>query len=255
MLVSREVARPRSDDFVPRLLRAATRVFARKGLKRARMTDIAREMGVAHGSLYNYVESKEALFLLLIERWGNLDHAAGTQLPIKTPSMTRIVERLQGRIESVFPLPTLDGAIPRQRPSDPQAELESVVRELYVRTEESREGADILEKSALDMPELCRLFFEQVRRGLFERMTRYVDARVRDGSFREVDPPVAARFIVETVTFFARHRHLDPDPLPHDDQAIRDSVIPLIVSSLLSATRPAPYRGRADHRRSRRKAR
>lgn len=199
------------------------------------MTDIAREMGVAHGSLYNYVESKEALFLLLIDRWGNLDHSVGTQLPIKTPSMTRIVERLQHRIESVFPLPTLDGAIARRRPSNPQEELESIVRELYVRTEESREGADILERSALEMPELGRLFVEQVRRGLFERMTQYVDARVHDGSLRHVDPAVAARFIVETVTFFARHRYLDPDPLPRDDKAIRESVIPLIVGSLLVA--------------------
>ena len=253
MLVSREVARPRSDDFVPRLLRAATRVFARKGLKRARITDIAREMGVAHGSLYNYVESKEALFLLLIERWGNLDYAAGTQLPIKTPSMGRIVERLQDRIESVFPLPTLDGAVSRRRPSDPQEELESIVRELYVRTEESREGADIIERSAPDIPELGRLFFEQVRRRLFDRMTRYVDARVRDGSFRTVDPAVAARFIVETVTFFARHRHLDPDPLPHDDKGIRESVIPLIVDSLLVA--PGRDHRRTQRHRTRRKAR
>jgi hypothetical protein len=165
--------------------------------------------------------------------------------------MTRIVVRLQGRIEAVFPLPALDGAISRRRPADPQQELESVVRELYARTEESREGADILEKSALDMPELCRLFFERVRRGLFERMTRYVAARVRDGSFRQVDPAVAARFIVETVTFFARHRHLDPDPLPHNDQAIRDSVIHLIVGSLLSAPGRTPHR--AGNRRASRK--
>jgi AcrR family transcriptional regulator len=206
-----------------------------------------------NGSLYNYVESKEALFLLLIERWGNLGRAAGTELPIKTPPMTQIVERLQGRIESVFPLPILEAAISRRRSSDPEEELESVVRELYLRTEESREGADILERSALDMPELCRLFFEQVRRGLFERMTRYVAARVCDGSFRQVDPTVAARFIVETVTFFARHRHLDPDPLPHTDQTIRDSVIPLIVGSLLVAPRRDPRR--TGRHRARRKGR
>lgn len=247
------MARPRTADVIPRLLRAATRVFARKGLKRTRMTDIAREMGVAHGSLYNYVESKEALFLLLIERWGNLEQIGETELPIKTPTMPRIVERLQGRIESVFPLPTLDGAISRRRRADPERELESVVRELYLRTEESREGADILERSALDMPELGRLFFEQVRRGLFERMTRYVAARVRDGSFKQVDPAVAARFVVETVTFFARHRHLDPDPLPHDDHAVRDAVIPLIVGSLLVA--PGHDRRRTRRTRTPRKAR
>jgi hypothetical protein len=65
----------------------------------------------------------------------------------------------------------------------------------------------------------------------------YVDARVRDGSFRHGDPAVAARFIVEIVTFFARHRHLDPDPLPHDDKAIRESVIPLIMGALVSVPR------------------
>ena len=72
-----EMVRPRSPEFVPRMLAAAARVFARTGLKQARMTDIAREMGVAHGSLYNYVESKEALFLLLVEQWGRPDLQLG----------------------------------------------------------------------------------------------------------------------------------------------------------------------------------
>lgn len=228
------VVRPRSQDFLPRLLQAATRVFVRGGLKRARMGDIAREMGVAHGSLYNYVESKEALFLLLIERWGNLTLPADVELPVKTPSMEAIVDRLRHRVESVFPLPALDAALARRRPANPARELEDVVRELYLRTEESRDGATILERSALDVPELYQLFFEQVRRGLFERMTRYVTNRMRDGDFLKTDPEVAARFIVESVTFFARHRHLDPDPLLHDDEAIRDSIIVLVTRSLIA---------------------
>ena len=65
------MARQRSADFLDRLLAAATKVFAEKGLQRARMSDVAREMGVAHGSLYNYVESKEALFYLLVDRGAN----------------------------------------------------------------------------------------------------------------------------------------------------------------------------------------
>jgi AcrR family transcriptional regulator len=197
------------------------------------MADIAREMGVAHGSLYNYVESKEALFLLLIERWGNLEVPFNADLPVKAPSMPAIVDRLRHRVASVFPLPVLDAALARRRPADPARELEGIVRELYLRTEESREGATILERSALDVPELYQQFFEQVRRGLFERMTRYVDARMRNGAFLKTDPAVAARFIVESVTFFARHRHLDPDPLPHDDESIRDSIIVLVTNSLI----------------------
>jgi TetR/AcrR family transcriptional regulator, fatty acid metabolism regulator protein len=40
---------------------AAVRVFARKGFHSARVGDIATEAGVAHGLLYHYFESKDAL--------------------------------------------------------------------------------------------------------------------------------------------------------------------------------------------------
>ena len=40
---------------------AAVRVFARKGFHNARVGDIAAEAGVAHGLLYHYFESKDAL--------------------------------------------------------------------------------------------------------------------------------------------------------------------------------------------------
>ena len=40
---------------------AAVRVFARKGFHSARVGDIAAEAGVAHGLLYHYFESKDAL--------------------------------------------------------------------------------------------------------------------------------------------------------------------------------------------------
>jgi AcrR family transcriptional regulator len=207
------------------MLQAAARVFARHGLKASRMADIAREMGVAHGSLYNYVESKEALFLLLVDQWGHqaID-LAGQELPLKTPPMQSLVKR--------------------RRPADPQSELHAIVRELFVLTERSREGATILEKSARDVPELFGLFFEQVRRDLFERMTRYVAMRVQEGSFAAADPATAARFIIESVTFFARHRFLDPHPQPLDDDAVRHTVVDLVTRSLISQQRRPPTRPR-----------
>jgi AcrR family transcriptional regulator len=227
------MVRHRSADFVPRLLQAATRVFARQGLKGSRMADIAREMGVAHGSLYNYVESKEALFLLLVDQWGRADlDLRERELPLKTPPMERIVSRLRQRVAETFPLPALDAALRRRRPANPQAELRAVVEELFDQTERSREGATILERSARDVPELFGLFFEQVRRDLFERMTRYLTIRMQDGAFHGTDPPTAARFIIESVTFFARHRFLDPHPQTLDDGAVRQTIVDLVTRSL-----------------------
>lgn len=197
------------------------------------MADIAREMGVAHGSLYNYVESKEALFLLLVDQWGRSDvDLSDQELPLKTPSMPGIAGRLRQRVDEVFPLPLLDAALARRQPTDARGELAAIVHELFTQTEKSREGATILERSAREVPELFRLFFEQVRRDLFERMTRYVAMRMQGGLFAPADAPTAARFIIETVTFFARHRFLDPDPQRLDDEAVKKTVIELVTRSL-----------------------
>jgi AcrR family transcriptional regulator len=222
------------------MLQAAARVFARHGLKASRMADIAREMGVAHGSLYNYVESKEALFLLLVDQWGGDDvDLAGRDLPLKTPPMESIAARLRDRVAETFPLRELDAALKRRRPADPRAELQAIVLELFVQTERSRDGATILEKSARDVPELFALFFEQVRRDLFARLTRYVATRITTGDFHSADAPTAARFIIESVTFFARHRFQDPHPQDLDADAVRQTIVDLVTRSLIPST-PLP---------------
>jgi hypothetical protein len=141
--------------------------------------------------------------------------------------------RLRNRVDETFQLPALDAALRIGRPSDAAGELREVVRELFVRTEETREGATILERSALDVPELYQLFFGQVRQRLFDRMTRYVTMRIHAGGFALADPVVAGRFIIETVTFFARHRHLDPAPTTFNDDIVRHSIVDLITRSLI----------------------
>ncbi len=50
------------------ILRAATRVFARHGFFNAQMADIAREAGVAAGTVYLYFRSKDELLVSIFER-------------------------------------------------------------------------------------------------------------------------------------------------------------------------------------------
>jgi len=55
------------------ILDAAIRVFARQGFHACRVSDIAREAGVAYGLVYHYFESKEeVLNELFSERWSVL---------------------------------------------------------------------------------------------------------------------------------------------------------------------------------------
>jgi len=65
--------RSTSEDKRRQLLAAAVRVFARSGYHGARVGDIAREAGVAHGLLYHYFASKEdVLRAIFRENWGEL---------------------------------------------------------------------------------------------------------------------------------------------------------------------------------------
>jgi AcrR family transcriptional regulator len=241
------VARTRPPDRLEQLRAAALRVFAHKGLRRTRMSDIAHEMGVAPGTLYTYVESKEALFHWLVEHGADPILAQSQALPIPTPARGEIEKRLREQSDRVLRLPALEAALARTRVRDAHAELEAIARELYVEVERTRGPADAIERSALDLPELFQVFFVETRRLLFEKLTRYVGRRMRAGHFRAVaDPAVAARWLVETIVYFARHRYGDPDPsvLP-SDEVVRESVIPLVVASLV------PDAPRAGARRTR----
>ena len=56
-----------------RILDAAVRVFAEHGYHGARVGDIAKDAGVAHGLLYHYFASKDdVLRTIFVENWGEL---------------------------------------------------------------------------------------------------------------------------------------------------------------------------------------
>jgi AcrR family transcriptional regulator len=50
-----------------RIIEAAIKVFAKKGYHQAKMTDIAKEVGVSKGTLYQYFKSKEDLFEAVVQ--------------------------------------------------------------------------------------------------------------------------------------------------------------------------------------------
>lgn len=83
------------------ILKAAIRVFARRGFTRARTADIAREAGVAEGTIYNYFKSKDDLILTIFEHtWqGLIDRLRQTLTTVPNP-----IEKLVIILTAVFEL-------------------------------------------------------------------------------------------------------------------------------------------------------
>ena len=122
----------------------------------------------------------------------------------------------------------------RRRVVDARQELAEIIDELFERTVATREGADALERSALDAPELATVFYGATRRSLFDRFTHLVRMRCAAGHYRAVDPGACARLIIESVTMFGRHIYNDRDPIQFDLAAARGSVRDVLVEGLLA---------------------
>ena len=226
--------RRRPPDRVEQIVGASLRVFGEKGFRRTQMADVARAMGVSPGTLYNYVTGKEALFYLMIDRACLDEPATDTpKFPLPAPSPGAIIQRLRERLRADVRLPTLETALARGG-GDVRLELAGIVGELYTLIDRRWPAIVALERSAPDLPELARVFYVEMRRGLFGRLQQYLTTRIAQRRLRPV-PHVqgASRLILEAVADFAMHRHLDPDPVRIDDGAAREAVVDFVVHALL----------------------
>jgi AcrR family transcriptional regulator len=227
------MARQRPPDRLDQILQAATRVFARTGLAASKMSDVAEAAGVSQGTLYNYVESKEALFRLLLDRGLGAPAPSEAAFPLRSPPMAALARRMDEAIDASFSLPRLDEALARRRVTDAAAELTGVIDELFERTFATRAAADVLERSARDVPELAAVFYGKVRRGLFDKVATLIARRIESGHYHRRDPHVIARLVIETVTTFARHIYRDVEPPRFDLAKARPDIIGTLVDGIV----------------------
>ena len=226
-------------DRIAELVRCAARVFVEQGYRRTQMADVADALGVAKGTLYLYVESKEALFDLAL-RYADVaaPFADPPVLPVPTPRPGQTLRYVRERLASNrAPAALLKARAGRAAP-DARAELEAIVRELYGMLSANRVGIKLLDSSARDIPELAALWFEGARHGLLEQLAEYLSDRFRTKRLKPApDPAVAARLVLETLVFWAVHRHWDTAPEPVTDELARETAVHFVVSALAKEAR------------------
>ena len=73
------------------ILEAALRVFARVGFHRARVSDIAREAGIAYGLVYHYFRNKDAILgTIFEERWTGFLDAVEAVVDSEAPAREKL---------------------------------------------------------------------------------------------------------------------------------------------------------------------
>jgi AcrR family transcriptional regulator len=224
---------PRPKARLDDIIESATRIFSQKGYRRTLITDIATDLGIAPGTIYTYVESKDALFQLVIERASGVTNTPDV-LPVPTPDPELATKHTIQAFARTARLSQLIAAVEREKADDIAQEVEAIIRELYEMIAGSRHLIRLAESSALDLPGLHTGYYAKGRRPFLRKIETYLDARIAVGQLREVpDSAATARFIVESISWFANHRHGDQDSSNIDDDAAMTVCVDMLVHGLL----------------------
>ncbi len=217
------------------LLECATHVFIAQGYRRTQMADVAEAMGVAKGTLYLYVESKQALFAAALRYSdGQPPAASDLDLPLPTPKRGALRREIRERLDREGVPPALVRAMRSRRVNNVRGELESILRELFAASSHHRTAIKLIDRCGTDHPDLGDLFFAAGRGAQLDLLTRYLDARIRGGWLRPVpDLALAARFVIETIATWAVHIHWDPAPQSMEPGDAEDTSVHFLLAALL----------------------
>ncbi|MGI9430694.1 MAG: TetR/AcrR family transcriptional regulator [Myxococcota bacterium] len=230
------MARQIPSDRFEALHAAATEILIAEGYGRTQMDDIAKALGVAKGTLYQYVESKQALFDFVLRHvHPDASIPVPDSLPLPTPRPGATLRFVREQIEREGQLPLLAAALADPAtPADPAAELDEIVRELFELLTRNRVGIKLLERCSRDYPELHAIWHGGGRYAVVDLLCEFITARIRMGCYAPApDPRVSARFVQELVTTWAVHVRWDPAPQDIPDEAALETAMRFVRGGLL----------------------
>jgi AcrR family transcriptional regulator len=214
------------------LARAATTEFGRLGYRGTKTAEVATKAGISTGSLFNYVESKEALFHLVFLFGFEMTSERLPALPVATPAPGATLAVIEAGLAQIQ-MPRMRAALSEEQPADVALELREILEERYTLIEHYWPVLAVIERCAVEMPELEAAWFGLTRAEIFEELVTYLERRMAKGLLRPMpDSEVAAKVVTESLSWFAWHRREGRDSSLYDDDAARRTVIEFICTAL-----------------------
>jgi AcrR family transcriptional regulator len=196
------------------ILDAATRVFARKGFNRATIRDVARDAGVADGTIYNYFANKTDLLFGLLDRLNDTER--------RPASLAQASEAPVADIADAF-----------------RTFFRAYLRE---RVEALWSNADLFRAvlpELLANPALRARYYDEVIAPTMALGEGGFRALVANGTMRDLDLPLSTRIVAGSVLGLMVLQLLGDETLAARWREIPDAIAELLLPGL-TLTPPAP---------------
>ena len=135
------------------------------------------------GSLFTYVESKEALFHLVFLHWFDMFSERLPVLPVATPGPGETLAVIEAGLRHVQ-MPRIRAALVEEAPADVAEELREIVVERYALIERYWPLLRVIERCAVEMPGLEAAWFGLARAGTYAELGSYLKRRMEAGLLR-----------------------------------------------------------------------
>jgi AcrR family transcriptional regulator len=212
------------------ITRAAITVFRQKGFRQAQMADIAKEAGVAPGTLYTYFESKSHLFIYVM-----INGAPGDDKSMPPPEESsarteeELVEILETYLKERARLASANRFLETAaKDIDLAKEIAEIFEEWWDLMEEHHVQIAIIEKSAAEFSEMAQIYDKYGRKYTTEQIEKYLSLRIRQGVIRNLNSIRGmARAMTESLSWFA-WKQFEREPVPHYQ---KPEILPDLVST------------------------
>lgn len=189
----------RSEETKSRILESSIKLFSTRGYNTASVDDICKEAGISKGAFYHHFESKQALFLALLDGW----------------------------------LQTIDTAIEASKDKTAPETFMLIAEAFPYIFETAGEGLPMFLEFWLQASRDEKIWQASIApyRRYHKYFTSLIKKGVEEGSFVEVNPELTSRMIISTAMGLLLQSLMDPKGAKWEKVA-RDSTN-LLINSLL----------------------
>jgi AcrR family transcriptional regulator len=220
----------KGEDRTAEVAAAALSAFCEGGYRLTQVAHVAERMGLAVGSIYRYVESKEALFhLAVLEAAGERPESPAAPLRVSGMGETATALRRIAKGDRMWS--RLEAALASRPPHDARAEAEAIAKELYASMSHRARLILLLDRCAHEIPELTEIFDVEVRRELMADLLRWVTSRGLAGSDDPAAAQALARGAMEAIAWLAKTRVADPTASAIDEAHARAAAVRIFANA------------------------